>query len=343
MEYYTNKITDNRFIEILKKYTTTPRNILSLTLDQIKTAQTEYDTKYGGPSKRELKKIRRSDYTQTLVDRLDLKIIKFEKTDDTDNAAQILSDYARGTKWCITDIETGDQYLTNAPIYLIYKTIKYEVDHHINQENFYNRPLRPGETNILDLDEMQPDEEGKLTTNKMLCHIDPTDEDRTQLATPLDINIRLKQKDIEEIEPYIPGIKIFQEEESEISDAEYEAQIAAALARPQPKPIPQEVEFDRAINWYTQQAQVIKNELPNTAKYYEALAAWIKGDTQTTQQIAEDPKIKNTKNANVLRKLLTLKPKGYVFSQIRHIEIEEGTDEEKKRKFIESNGRDRDI
>ncbi len=119
INYYNNKITDNRFQQILNKVTPTPKNILTLSLDQIKTAQSEYDQKYGVPSKRSLKRELKKNYTTKLIDTPDLTIIEIKKTDDTDGAAKVLSDLARGTKWCVTDTNIGDSYLQEGPIYLI--------------------------------------------------------------------------------------------------------------------------------------------------------------------------------------------------------------------------------
>lgn len=159
VEVYQKRISDNRFIDILKKMTPSPKNILTLTLDDVKTAQAQFDELYSGPSKRELKKLRRSDYTTTLADvpyvkfphQLGIKIIMVEKKDETQNGAKILSDLARGTKWCVTDPEIGDDYLKKGPIYLI--TTNY------------------GEPGLKD-----------TITHKMLCHpsthqlMDPKDE-----------------------------------------------------------------------------------------------------------------------------------------------------------------------
>ncbi len=122
IEYYQSKIKDNRFQEILGKLTPSPKNILTLDLDQIKTAQAQYDEKYSRTSKRELRKQLKQNYVEILLDTPQWKIIKIEKTDGTDGAAKILAEYARGTKWCVTDPKTGDHYLNQGPLYVIFKS-----------------------------------------------------------------------------------------------------------------------------------------------------------------------------------------------------------------------------
>jgi hypothetical protein len=186
MSYYKAKISDNRFIEILKKISPTPRNILSLSLDQIKSAQSEFDSSFGGASKRELKKLRRGNYVETLVDEKDLKIIKFSKVDETDGAAKILSDYARGTKWCVTDVSTGDDYLKIGPIYLIYKSMVF----------YTNRD----EMQIIDTN----DEQLPRQTDKSLCHIQTM-----QLMDPSDTEMFINSDDVNDLKSYIPHIGIF--------------------------------------------------------------------------------------------------------------------------------------
>jgi hypothetical protein len=109
--YYQKYIKDNRFQEILSKLTPSPKNILTLSLSQIKDAQAENDEKYHQASKRELKKARKLNYTDKLVDTPKLKIVKITKKDNTDGAAKILSDLARASKWCVTDVEKADEYL----------------------------------------------------------------------------------------------------------------------------------------------------------------------------------------------------------------------------------------
>ena len=120
VEYYQIYIKDNRFQEILSKITPSPKNILTLSLSQIKDAQAENDEKYHQASKRELKKARKLNYTEKLVDTPNLKIVKITKKDNTDGAAKILSDLARASKWCVTDIQKADEYLSNGPLYLIH-------------------------------------------------------------------------------------------------------------------------------------------------------------------------------------------------------------------------------
>ena len=120
VEYYQTYIKDNRFQQILAKLTPSPKNILTLSLSQIKDAQAENDEKYHRVSNRELKKVRKLNYTDRLVDTSRLKIVKITKKDETDGAAKILSDLARASKWCVTDVEKADEYLSNGPLYMIY-------------------------------------------------------------------------------------------------------------------------------------------------------------------------------------------------------------------------------
>ena len=120
IEYYQKFIKDNRFQQILAKLTPSPKNILTLSLSQIKDAQAENDEKYHRVSKRELKKVRKLNYTDKLVDTSRLKIVKITKKDETDGAAKILSDLARASKWCITDVEKADEYLSKGSLYVIY-------------------------------------------------------------------------------------------------------------------------------------------------------------------------------------------------------------------------------
>jgi len=117
--YYQKYIKDNRFQAILAKITPSPKNILTLSLSQVKDAQAENDEKYHRASNRELKKARRLNYTEKLVDTPALKIIQVTRKDDTDGAAKILSDIARGTKWCVTSVEMGETYLKDGPVYYI--------------------------------------------------------------------------------------------------------------------------------------------------------------------------------------------------------------------------------
>jgi len=120
VEYYQKYIKDNRFQEILSKITPSPKNILTLSLSQIKDAQAENDEKYHQASKRELKKARKLSYTDKLVDTPNLKIVKITKKDDTDGAAKILSDLARSSKWCVTNVEKAESYLSKGSLYLIH-------------------------------------------------------------------------------------------------------------------------------------------------------------------------------------------------------------------------------
>ena len=120
VEYYKTYIKDNRFQAILSKITPSPKNILTLSLSQIKDAQAENDEKYHQASKRELKKVRKQNYTDKLVDTPKLKIVKITKTDNTIGAQQILSDLARGSKWCVTDLRKASDYLSSGPLYMIY-------------------------------------------------------------------------------------------------------------------------------------------------------------------------------------------------------------------------------
>ena len=190
IKYYLAKIKDNRFTEILSKITPTPRNILSLSLDQIKSAQSEFDSLYAGPSKAELNRLRRAKYATTLVDEPGFKIIKFQKLDDTDNGAKILSNYARGTKWCVTDVTIGDDYLSKDPIYLIYKSVDFVTDPDTDPPiNDYGEQLRQH-------------------SDKMLLHVQSN-----QLMNPIDRPMYLGEDDIDDIKPYVKGISLFIDEQ----------------------------------------------------------------------------------------------------------------------------------
>ena len=120
VEYYKTYIKDNRFQEILSKITPSPKNILTLSLSQIKDAQAQNDEKYHQASKRELKKVRKLSYTDKLVDTPKLKIVKITKKDETDGAAKILSDFARASKWCVTNVKKAEEYLSRGSLYVIY-------------------------------------------------------------------------------------------------------------------------------------------------------------------------------------------------------------------------------
>ena len=120
VEYYQEYIKDNRFQAILSKMTPSPKNILTLSLSQIKDAQAENDEKYHRASKRELKKVRKQNYTDKLIDTPRLKIVKITKKDETDGAAKILSDFARASKWCVTAVKKANEYLSKGSLYVIY-------------------------------------------------------------------------------------------------------------------------------------------------------------------------------------------------------------------------------
>ena len=120
VEYYQKYIKDNRFQAILGQITPTPKNILTLSLSQVKDAQAENDEKYHQVSKRQLKKARKLNYTDKLVDTPKLTIIKVTKKDETDGAAKILSDLSRASKWCVTNVEKAEEYLSKGPLYVIY-------------------------------------------------------------------------------------------------------------------------------------------------------------------------------------------------------------------------------
>lgn len=120
--YFTSKIRDNRYQNILKKVTPHPKNILTLSLKQIKDSQSEYDTRFNSVSKRFVKKQQQLAFTELLFNESNLKIVKISG-DNGDNdavgAAAVLSNYARGTKWCVTDVNIGKNYLEKGPIYYI--------------------------------------------------------------------------------------------------------------------------------------------------------------------------------------------------------------------------------
>ena len=120
VEYYQEYIKDNRFQAILSKMTPSPKNILTLSLSQVKDAQAENDEKYHRASKRELKKVRKQNYTDKLIDTPRLKIVKITKKDETDGAAKILSDFARASKWCVTAVKKANEYLSKGSLYVIY-------------------------------------------------------------------------------------------------------------------------------------------------------------------------------------------------------------------------------
>ncbi len=194
INYYNNKIADNRFQQILNKITPAPKNILTLSLDQIKTAQSEYDQKYAAPSKRGLKRELKKNYTTKLVDTPDLTIIKIEKTDDTDGAAKVLSDLARGTKWCVTDTQTGDDYLRGGPLYLIIMN---------SVESIYN------ETGDVILRANHPRQPS--TRNKYLCSVESE-----QLMNVEDKSVIISGAVYNKLSQYIPNIGIFIDKESPI-------------------------------------------------------------------------------------------------------------------------------
>jgi len=131
IEYYSTKISDNRFIDILKPITPTPKNILTLSLDDIKTAQQQFDSAHAAPSKRLLKRVKLNNYTSTLVNDPNLKILKInlpvklagETTQQyeikREEAAAITADIGRSGKWCVTDKQMALDYLEKGPLYLI--------------------------------------------------------------------------------------------------------------------------------------------------------------------------------------------------------------------------------
>jgi hypothetical protein len=131
LEYYRDKIKDNRYQQIMKPITNpaNPKSLIQITLQQIKAGQQQYDAKYGRISKRGAKrkaKETKHEYISTLIDEPDLKVIKIEKTDDTTGAAEAAREIAKGTDWCVSCIKTGDGYLKKGPLYHIeYKGNKY--------------------------------------------------------------------------------------------------------------------------------------------------------------------------------------------------------------------------
>jgi hypothetical protein len=132
LEYYRDKIKDNRFQQILKPITNpiNHKSLTQITLKQIKAGQQQYDAKYGGVSKRGAKrkaKETKHEYMSTLINEPDLKVIKIEKTDDTTGAAEAAREIAKGTDWCVSCIETGERYLKQGPLYYI----EYEGDRYL--------------------------------------------------------------------------------------------------------------------------------------------------------------------------------------------------------------------
>lgn len=134
--HYIDNIGDNRFQMMLKNVTTAPKNILTIPYDILKNIQNEYDEKYHSMSKREATKLRKkkdlagfnTEYTEIIVDKLDLKIVKFfvperrmlgPTEEDLKNAVQIVTEMAKGTKWCVKGPKLAEDYLKRGPLYLI--------------------------------------------------------------------------------------------------------------------------------------------------------------------------------------------------------------------------------
>ena len=183
IEYYSTKISDNRFIDILKPITPTPKNILTLSLDDIKTAQQQFDSAHAAPSKRLLKRVKLNNYTSTLVNDQNLKILQIklpvksagETTQQyeikRDEAAAITAEIARTGKWCVTDKRMALEYLEKGPLYLI-----------------------------------------TLRGEKLLCSIpNRSTVSKCELMDVLNKPVKLNEEDTEAILPYIDMIFIFRE------------------------------------------------------------------------------------------------------------------------------------
>lgn len=124
INYYDSKIGDNRFQEIIKKFSPHPKNILTLSSQQIHDALTEFEQKYPSISKRETKRrllkggLVDSPHVTVLVDDSHLKIIRI--LDGTNEAATYAAELAKGTKWCVVNRETAKEYLELGPLYFIF-------------------------------------------------------------------------------------------------------------------------------------------------------------------------------------------------------------------------------
>lgn len=115
VEYYINNIKDNRFQRILQRYTVVPKNILTLSYDQLKESQNVFAI--SKLSRREINQNR----SQIIMDENGTKIIKFEKYDKNESdTAKAVSAMARNTKWCVCDVSMANHYLDQAPLYLIH-------------------------------------------------------------------------------------------------------------------------------------------------------------------------------------------------------------------------------
>ena len=127
IKHYIKNIGDNRFQELLKSITPHPKNILTLTYDQLKKAQNDYDVKYHSISKREAERLRKkqdlagfkTDYTEILVKEPGLEIVKFHKGDNIEEAVKIVTQMSKGTEWCTNGPDAAEHYLKQGPLYLI--------------------------------------------------------------------------------------------------------------------------------------------------------------------------------------------------------------------------------
>ena len=127
IKHYIKNIGDNRFQELLRTISPSPKNILTLTYDQLKKVQNDYDVKYHSLSKREAERLRkkqdlagfRTDYTEILAKEPDLKIIKFDKGGNIEEAVKIVTQMSKGTEWCTNGPDSAKYYLEKGPLYLI--------------------------------------------------------------------------------------------------------------------------------------------------------------------------------------------------------------------------------
>lgn len=125
--HYARHISDNRYIEILKAISPSPKNILTFTYDRLKRAQNEYDVKYHSLSKREAERLRKkqdlagfkTDYTEILAKEPGLEIVKFHKGDNIEEAVKIVTQMSKGTEWCTNGPDMAAHYLKQGPLYLI--------------------------------------------------------------------------------------------------------------------------------------------------------------------------------------------------------------------------------
>ena len=127
IKHYVKNIGDNRFQELLRTISPSPKNILTLTYDQLKKVQNDYDVKYHSLSKREAERLRKkqdlagfkTDYTEILANEPGLEIVKFHEGNNVEEAAKIVTQMSKGTEWCTNGPDMAKEYLEQGPLYLI--------------------------------------------------------------------------------------------------------------------------------------------------------------------------------------------------------------------------------